>query len=155
MSVTCPVCKYDSAFARLYSRTCVTVCLYESACMRACAHKCVLYRWHFYHSTLVCFLMFSFLAPAARLPFFNANAFGCCLALAPPGYSLQLMSLFQNEISGIWKKLHPFFQFCFIVWTKHWFHILTHTESIVDRGFSLKDELNDFSFVNDWRHFGD
>lgn len=42
MSVTCPVCKYESAFARLYSRMCVCECACVRACVSAqvCAVKC-------------------------------------------------------------------------------------------------------------------
>ena len=97
VSVTCPVCKYDSAFVRLDSRMWVCVWARACVCVRVRADSVCWEVWYFYHSILVCFLfvscIFFFWAPAARLPFIlNANAFGCRLALVPPGYSLQSKS---------------------------------------------------------------
>lgn len=61
--------------------------------MRVCAVKCDIFTIpHLY----VSYLFFSFLALEASLPFLNANAFGYRLALAPPGYGLQLKILLQN-----------------------------------------------------------
>lgn len=94
MSVTCPVCKNESTFARLYSRmfvcVCVRVslcdCVHACVCAQVCTVKCDIFTIpHLY----VSYIFFWLLQPDCLL---NANAFGCRLALAPPGYSLQMKS---------------------------------------------------------------
>lgn len=87
-SVQVWVCICAIIFAHVY--VCVNESVYVRACMQVRTRVCWKV-WHFYHSTLVCLLVF-FLAHAASAAFFYANAFECRLALALPGYSLQLKS---------------------------------------------------------------